>query len=49
MLIRAYPGERTTPRAAHRTTGRHPKRKPETRTTRTTERELVIHYLDYRE
>jgi hypothetical protein len=44
MLIRVYQHERTTPRAAHRTTGRYPKRKPETGKTRAADRELVIHY-----
>jgi len=49
MLIRIYPRDRTTPRAAHRTTGRHPKRKTETGKTRTTERELIVHYLTRQE
>ena len=45
MLIRVYRHERTTPRAAHRTTGRHPKRKPETAAARHPERTLIMHYL----
>jgi hypothetical protein len=45
MLIRVYRGERSTPRAAHRTTGRHPERRTGTGLTRTTERELIVRYL----
>jgi hypothetical protein len=49
MLIRPYPDGRTTPRAAHTTTNRFPKRRPTTATTHIADRELVMHYLTRRE